>query len=148
MDSLYSITVFNMIFEWLPHLCTPHTQLSVKSLSRAVNFKQIQPKRSGRFSNASQRAPIGRWVQIWKKKSRHLIPLWAWWSYYTLDGVSIHPVTAKIQASFLTQLPERKESAQGLYHASNGDFKTEFNGCDRRKLRMDQQHCSYSTILS
>jgi hypothetical protein len=27
---------------------------------------------------------------------------------YTLDGVSIHPVTTKIQASFLTQLTERK----------------------------------------
>ena len=26
---------------------------------------------------------------------------------YTSDGVSIHPVTTKIQASFLTQLPER-----------------------------------------
>ena len=59
---------------------------------------------------------------------------------YTLDGVSIHPVTTKIQMSFLSQLPERKEF----------DFKTitHFNGCDRRKLRMDQQHCSYSTILA
>jgi hypothetical protein len=26
-----------------------------------------------------------------------------------LDGVSIHPVTIKIQASFLTQLPERRK---------------------------------------
>ena len=33
---------------------------------------------------------------------------------YTLDGVSIHPVTTKIQASFLTQLPERNETAQGF----------------------------------
>ena len=65
---------------------------------------------------------------------------------YTLDGVSIHPVNTKIQASFLTQLPKRKETAQGFHH----DFKTvtEFNGCDRKKLRMDQQHCSYSTILN
>ena len=31
---------------------------------------------------------------------------------YMLDGVSIHPFTTKIQASFLTQLPERKETAQ------------------------------------
>ena len=30
------------------------------------------------------------------------------------DGVSIHPVTTKIQESFLTQLPERKETAQGF----------------------------------
>jgi hypothetical protein len=30
---------------------------------------------------------------------------------YTLDCVSLHPVTTKIQASFLTQLPERKETA-------------------------------------
>ena len=44
----------------------------------------------------------------------------------------------KIQASFLTQLPERKETAQGFHHEVNGDFKTvtEFNGCDRRTLRM------------
>jgi hypothetical protein len=54
----------------------------------------------------------------------------------TLDGVSIHPANTKTQASFLTE--------------ANGNFKTvtEFNGCDRRKLRMDQQHCSYSTILT
>jgi hypothetical protein len=31
---------------------------------------------------------------------------------YTFDGVSIHPVSTKKQASFLTQLPERKETAQ------------------------------------
>jgi hypothetical protein len=30
---------------------------------------------------------------------------------YTLDGVSIHPVTTMIQVSFQTQLPERKETA-------------------------------------
>ena len=49
---------------------------------------------------------------------------------YTLDGVSIHPITTKIQASFLTQLPERKETAQGFYYEANCDFKTvtEFNG--------------------
>jgi hypothetical protein len=67
---------------------------------------------------------------------------------YNLAGVSIHPVTTKIQTSFLTQLKERKETAQGLNHKSNDYFKTvtEFNGCDRRKLKMDQQHWSYSTI--
>ena len=43
---------------------------------------------------------------------------------YTLDGVSIHPVTTKIQTSFLTQLPERKETAHGFHHEANGDFKT------------------------
>ena len=59
---------------------------------------------------------------------------------YTLDGLSIHPVTTNIQASFLTQLPERKETAQGLHHEANGDFKTvtELNDCDRRKVRMYQ----------
>ena len=35
---------------------------------------------------------------------------------YTLDGVSINPFTTKIHASFLTQLPERKETAQGFHH--------------------------------
>jgi hypothetical protein len=49
---------------------------------------------------------------------------------YTLYGVSIHPVTTKIQVSFLTQFPERKETAQGFHHEANGDFKTEFNGCN------------------
>ena len=46
----------------------------------------------------------------------------------TLDGVSIHLVTTKIQ------LTERKETAQEFYHEANGDFKTvtEFNGCDKR----------------
>jgi hypothetical protein len=38
----------------------------------------------------------------------------------------------------------------GFHHEANGDFETvtEFNGCDRRNLRMHQQHCSYSTILT
>ena len=69
---------------------------------------------------------------------------------YTLEGVSIHPVTTKIQASFLTQLPERKETALGFHHEVNGDFKTvpKFNGCHGRKLRTDQEYCSYSTILT
>ena len=68
---------------------------------------------------------------------------------YTMDVVSTHPVTTHIKGSFLTQLPERKETAWGFYHEANGDFKTvtEFNGCDRRKLRIDQ-HLSYSTILT
>jgi hypothetical protein len=67
---------------------------------------------------------------------------------YALDGV--HPVTTKMQVSFLTNLPERKKTAQRFHHEANGDFKkvTEFNGCDRRKLRRDQEHCSYSTILT
>ena len=33
-------------------------------------------------------------------------------------------ITTKIQASFLTQLLERKETAQGFHHETNGDFKT------------------------
>ena len=43
---------------------------------------------------------------------------------HTLDGVSINPVTKKIQASFLTQLPERKETAHGFHNDANGEFKT------------------------
>jgi hypothetical protein len=31
---------------------------------------------------------------------------------YTVDGVSIHPVTTKIHASILTPLPERKETTR------------------------------------
>jgi hypothetical protein len=35
------------------------------------------------------------------------------------------------QAHFQPQFPERKETAQGFQHETNGDFKTvtEFNGC-------------------
>jgi hypothetical protein len=40
---------------------------------------------------------------------------------YRLDDVSIHPITTKIQASFLTQLLERKETAQGFHHEAKGD---------------------------
>ena len=69
---------------------------------------------------------------------------------YTLEGASIDPVTTKIQVSFLTQLTQRNDTAQRFHHDGNGDFKTvtELNGCDRTKLRMDQQHCSYFTILT
>jgi hypothetical protein len=55
---------------------------------------QIQPQRSGRVSNGSQRRrPIEVFI-------------------YTLCGVLIHPVTTKIQASFLTQKSEWKETVQ------------------------------------
>ena len=94
---------------------------------------QIQPQRPGRFSKASQRrAPIGRWVKKiitdieYPFEHGDVI-------HYTLGGVSKHPVTTKIQESFLTHLPERKETAQG-FHCE----VTEFNGSDRRKLWMDQ----------
>jgi hypothetical protein len=59
-----------------------------------------------------------------------------------LHGESIHPVTTKIQASFLAQLPDfimmpmvtlkQLQSIMGVIW----------------ELRMDQQHCSYSTILT
>ena len=91
---------------------------------------QIQPQRPVRVSKASQtRTPIGRWV---KEKadieypfehgevinytldgvSIHPVTTKIQTPFLTLDGVSIHPVTKQIQASFLTQLPERKETAQ------------------------------------
>jgi hypothetical protein len=38
----------------------------------------------------------------------------------TLKAVPKRPVTTKIQVSFLTQLLERKETAQGFHHDSNG----------------------------
>ena len=44
--------------------------------------------------------------------------------HYPLDGVSIHPVTTKIQASFLAQSSESKETTHGFHHEPNGDFKT------------------------
>jgi hypothetical protein len=82
---------------------------------------QIQPQRPGLFSSASQRAPVGRYV---KTNLQTLNPFQHDEDInYTLDSVLIYPVTTKIQASFKTV--------------------TKFNGCDRRKLRMDQHHFSY-----
>jgi hypothetical protein len=59
---------------------------------------------------------------------------------FSLDDVLIHQVNTNIQVSFLTQLLEMKDTAQGSYREVNVDFKTvtQFNGCDRKKLRMDQ----------
>ena len=75
-----------------------------------------------RFSKASQtRTPIGRWV---KEKADIEYPFeHGEVINNTLDGVSIHPVTTKIQASFLNQLPERKDTTLGFHHEANGDFK-------------------------
>jgi hypothetical protein len=49
----------------------------------------------------------------------------------SLGGISIHPVYTdyiythyKDKESFLTQLPEKKETAQGFHHEANGDFET------------------------
>ena len=86
---------------------------------------QIQPQRPGRFSNALQRrAPIGRWVKIQFKKIHSIYPFkHGEVSNYTLD-YTLDGVTRKIQASFQTQLPERKETAQGFHREANGDFKT------------------------
>jgi hypothetical protein len=67
-----------------------------------------------------------------------------------LDGASIHPVTTKKQASFLTQVPERKETALGFNHEANGDFKTvkSLMVVIGENRGWDQQHCSYSIILT
>ena len=96
-----------------------------------------------------RRAPIGRPVKIQKADIEYPFEHGEVINY-TLEGVSVHPGKDTVQKSVLTQLPERKETTQGLHHEANGDFKTvaEFHSCGRRKLRMDQQHCSYSTILT
>ena len=80
-----------MIFEGLPHLCTPHIQLIVRSLSQAGNFKH-------RFNHKDQ----GGFLLVEKKDIEHPFEHGEVINY-TLDGVSIDPVTTKIQASFLTQ---------------------------------------------
>ena len=103
-------------------LCPTHT-IICKVLQSSSEFQtQIQPQRPVSLSNALQRrAHIGRWVKN-KKSHGEVIN-------YTLDGISIHTVTTKIQVSFLTQFSERKETAQGFHHEANGDFKivAEFN---------------------
>jgi hypothetical protein len=55
-----------------------------------------------------RREPIDRWVYILKADIEYSAEHGEVINC-TLDGVSIQPVTTKIQLSFLTQLPERKE---------------------------------------
>ena len=77
---------------------------------------QIQPQRPGRFSNALQRrAHIGRWVKMFKAVIKYPFEHGEVINY-TLNGVSIDTVTTKIHTSFLTQLQERKKTAQGFHH--------------------------------
>ena len=74
------------------------------------------------------------------------------WIVYQYTGT-------KIQASFLTQLPERKETSQGFHHEANGDFKQlEFNGsCFQQGTKVMLQkilanflfgQIQYNTLLS
>ena len=66
---------------------------------------EFQPQRPGRFSNVSQRRTvIDRWVKSFFKADIECPFEHGEVINYTLDGASIHPVTTKIQASFLTQL--------------------------------------------
>jgi hypothetical protein len=69
---------------------------------------------------------FGRWVRTKQKSMKYPFEHGELINH-PLDGVSIHPVTTTIQASFLTQLPERKETTK-----ANGDFKTvtQLNSCD------------------
>ena len=94
-----------------------HTIICKVPMSSNEFQTQIQPQSLGRFSNASQRrAPIGSIPEYHFEHGEYI--------NYTLEGVSIHPITTKIQVSFLTQLPERKETAQGFHRETNGDFIT------------------------
>ena len=95
----------------------PTHTITIKVPQSSSEFQtQIQPQRPGKFSNALQRrARIGRWVnQLYKADIEYPFEHGEVINC-TLDGVSIHPVTTKIQASFLTQVPERKGTAQGFH---------------------------------
>ena len=59
---------------------------------------------------------------------------------YTLDGVSIH--CHYKYTSFLTRLPESKETAQGFHHEANGDFKT----VTELTLLDGNQHFAFTSI--
>ena len=73
--SLCAITVLNMIFEWLPHLCTPHIQLSVRSFSWAVDFKhRFNHKDLGDVPMPRKEGHL-----LVNKKADIKCPFWAWW---------------------------------------------------------------------
>jgi hypothetical protein len=81
------------------------------------------------ISNADQgvipmphlRAPSGSWV---KKEADFEYPFEHCEVNYNLNGVSINLIMVKIQACFLTLLPERKETTQVFHPEANGDFET------------------------
>ena len=78
-----------MILEQLPHLCTTHIQIIVRSLSTALT--QIQPQRPGRFSNASQ----GHlWVDLcFKKQTLNTVMILvckSWWGKLKLPAKPQH----------------------------------------------------------
>ena len=92
-----------------PFLYPTHTIISKVPQSNSEFRVQIQPQRPGRFSIASQRrARIGRWVKNYYPFEHGEV------INYALDGESIHPVTTKIQAPYLTQLPESKETMSSM----------------------------------
>ena len=109
----------SMVVECLLHLYTPHIQLSVRSLSQAENFNHRfnhtvpegfpVPHKEGHLL-------VDGYIKIDSESDSEYPFELGKVINYTLDGVSIHPVSTKIQASFLTQLPERKETAQGFHH--------------------------------
>ena len=116
-----------------------HTIICKVAQSSSEFQTQIPPQRPWRFSNALQsRAPIGRWIKSSKADINYPFEHGEVITY-TLDGVSIHGVS--IHYKDTGALPNFTMRPMVT-------LVTEFNGCDRRTLRTDQQHCSYSTILT
>ena len=102
--TLCATMVFNMSFEWLPHLCTQHTQLSVRSLRQAGNFKpRFSHKDQGDFPMPRKEGPLTLSIMLSMVK---LLLHFGWC------------------IRRLTQLSERKEPTQGFHHEANVDFKT------------------------
>jgi hypothetical protein len=100
-----------------------HTIICEVSSLSSIEFRaKIKPERPRGFFNASQRrTSIGNKI---KRQMLNILFEHGEVHNFTLDGVSINPVTTIIQVSFLTQLLERKETAQGFHHEPNGDFKS------------------------
>ena len=105
-------------------LYSTHTIICKVPQSNSEFQAQIQAQKPGRFSTDLQRrAPIGRWVKKIKEADIEYLFEHGEVINYTLDGVSIHPVTTKTQVSFLRQLPERNYNDQVIHHKANSNFK-------------------------
>jgi hypothetical protein len=95
MDSLCAIIVLIIVFNMTTSSLYPTPTIKAPQSSRSLQT-QIQSQR---------RAPIGRWERTNIEDTEYPFEHGEVINY-TLDGV---PVTAKIQVSFQTHLPERKE---------------------------------------
>ena len=134
--SLCTILVFNIIFEWLPHLCTQDIQLSVRSRSQAVHFKhRFYHKDQGGFPIPHKEGQLLVKIKQTLNISLSMVKL-------LITLLMVYQYTQSLQRC---RKPPRDFTMRPMVTLKR---LQSIHGCDWRKLRMGQWHCSYCTILT